>query len=46
MRPDSVPKVSIEETAPVGLVETDPAGRIIRSNPFLCKGSAFLEWTS
>ena len=35
MRPDLVSHVSIEDTAPVGLVETDFTGAIVRGNPFL-----------
>lgn len=37
MRPDPASHVSIENTAPVGLVETDLTGGIVYGNPFLCR---------
>lgn len=37
MRPDLVSHVSIEDNAPVGLVETNLAGVIVRANPFLSR---------
>lgn len=37
MQPDPVSQVSIEDTAPVGLVATDLTGAIVGGNQFLCK---------